>query len=167
MHFYLIPLFLRQGTLMTYSADNLSAFPFLDQQYLGIIFPDNTTPLWFAVQKLFARAEGQVTCNLPAQFSKLPGAVQTLSIAGQAGPRMQCYHRSPSSGRRLATLQRQWTWRASAHRKGPKENTAQPQSKERRPKFWDACRSPASTALWQVVTMAVNFFRKGQRKVDN
>lgn len=26
-----------------------------------------------------------------SQFSKLPGAVETLSVAGQAGPRMQCY----------------------------------------------------------------------------
>lgn len=163
LHFYLLPLFLRQGTLMTYGADNLSAFPILHEQNLCIIFPDNTTVLpRFSVQKLFAKG-GQV--------------IRRCSPANSPGCRPR-WGRLPQPGRqapgRSATPQPRQGGHLAAHTKGTRsrarssENVAWVRREESKPRCQGAHpESPVRIGLWPVVVAVINVSDKGQEKVDN
>lgn len=163
VHFYLLPLFLRQGTLMTYGADNLSAFTVLREQNLCIIFPDNTTALLrFSVQKLFAKG-GQV--------------IQHRSPANSPGCRPWWGH-SPRPGRqapgRSATPQPRQGGHLAAYAKGTRswarslEKIARARREESKPRCLGACPEPSvHIGLWPVVVAVINASDKGREKVDN
>lgn len=151
---------------MAYGVDSLSAFPFFTPTVFGNYFSRQYhTTVIRGIEIIYQRG-GTGDTQFTSQFSELPGAVEALGVAGRAGPRMQrC---SPGSGSFLGTLrQQQRTGRASTCRKGPKENTTQPQSKGRKPKCWVHALSSVSARLGPAVVMVINFLGKGRRKVDN